>query len=116
MAIDFSATRGAHDDSQSPIGKGWVQGVALVPIFGFFVMGFLRLSRSPASLQLRYLQTLLELGADQNSTVVFPLPVDIITPFLRSAFEPGGPAWQRDFPDHGGRDEHVSPLDRPDRG
>jgi hypothetical protein len=35
------------------------------------------LSRSPASLQLRYLQTLLELGADQNSTVVFPLPVDI---------------------------------------
>jgi regulator of protease activity HflC (stomatin/prohibitin superfamily) len=42
------------------------------------------LSRSPASLQLRYLQTLLELGADQNSTVVFPLPVDIITPFLRN--------------------------------
>lgn len=38
------------------------------------------LSKSPASLQLRYLQTLLELGADQNSTVVFPLPVDIITP------------------------------------
>ncbi|MDN4522308.1 MULTISPECIES: slipin family protein [Mycolicibacterium] len=42
------------------------------------------LSRSPASLQLRYLQTLLELGADHNSTVVFPLPVDIITPFLKS--------------------------------
>ena len=41
------------------------------------------LSRNPASLQLRYLQTLLELGADQNSTVVFPLPVDIITPFMR---------------------------------
>lgn len=42
------------------------------------------LSKSPASLQLRYLQTLLELGADQNSKVVFPLPVDIITPFLRN--------------------------------
>ncbi|MEB3982065.1 slipin family protein [Mycobacterium sp. 663a-19] len=41
------------------------------------------LSKNPASLQLRYLQTLLELGADQNSTVVFPLPVDIITPFLQ---------------------------------
>lgn len=40
------------------------------------------LSRNPASLQLRYLQTLLELGADQNSTVVFPLPIDIIGPFL----------------------------------
>ena len=41
------------------------------------------LSKNPASLQLRYLQTLLELGADQNSTAVFPLPVDIITPLLR---------------------------------
>lgn len=40
------------------------------------------LSQSPASLQLRYLQTLLELGADQNSTVVFPLPMDIIGPFM----------------------------------
>ncbi|MEU4419224.1 slipin family protein [Actinoplanes sp. NPDC024001] len=40
------------------------------------------LSESPASLQLRYLQTLLELGADHNSTVVFPLPIDIIGPFL----------------------------------
>lgn len=41
------------------------------------------LSEAPASLQLRYLQTLLELGADQNSTVVFPLPIDIIGPFLK---------------------------------
>ncbi len=40
------------------------------------------LSQNPASLQLRYLQTLLELGADQNSTVVFPLPMDIVGPFL----------------------------------
>jgi regulator of protease activity HflC (stomatin/prohibitin superfamily) len=42
------------------------------------------LSRNPASLQLRYLQTLLELGADQNSTVVFPLPMDIVGPFLNN--------------------------------
>jgi regulator of protease activity HflC (stomatin/prohibitin superfamily) len=40
------------------------------------------LSEAPASLQLRYLQTLLELGADQNSTVVFPLPMDLIGPLL----------------------------------
>ncbi|RMB61294.1 slipin family protein [Tessaracoccus antarcticus] len=45
------------------------------------------LGRAPASLQLRYLQTLLELGADQNSTVVFPLPMDIIGPFLAKAPE-----------------------------
>ncbi len=41
------------------------------------------LSQSPASLQLRYLQTLLELGADQNSTVVFPLPMDVVGPLLK---------------------------------
>ena len=45
------------------------------------------LSESPASLQLRYLQTLLELGADHNSTVVFPLPIDIIGPFLEAGGE-----------------------------
>lgn len=43
------------------------------------------ISQNPATLQLRYLQTLLELGADQNSTVVFPLPMDIIGPFLKGA-------------------------------
>ena len=43
------------------------------------------LSESPASLQLRYLQTLLELGADQNSTVVFPIPMDIGRPFFGGA-------------------------------
>jgi regulator of protease activity HflC (stomatin/prohibitin superfamily) len=42
------------------------------------------LTLNPASLQLRYLQTLLELGADQNSTVVFPLPLDIVGPFLNA--------------------------------
>lgn len=41
-----------------------------------------KLGRHPASLQLRYLQTLLELGADQNSTVVFPLPIDLISTVL----------------------------------
>ena len=48
----------------------------------------LTLSEAPASLQLRYLQTLLELGADQNSTVVFPLPMDVLGPLV-SAVERG---------------------------
>ena len=43
------------------------------------------LSQSPSSLQLRYLQTLLELGADQNSTIIFPLPMDLVGP-LTNAF------------------------------
>jgi regulator of protease activity HflC (stomatin/prohibitin superfamily) len=40
------------------------------------------ISRNPATLQLRYLQTLSEIGADQNSTVVFPLPMDLMKPFM----------------------------------
>jgi regulator of protease activity HflC (stomatin/prohibitin superfamily) len=37
----------------------------------------------PIALQLRYLQTLLELGSSQSTTVVFPVPIDLITPLLR---------------------------------
>jgi len=36
----------------------------------------------PVALQLRYLQTLLELGSSQSTTIVFPAPVDIISAFL----------------------------------
>jgi regulator of protease activity HflC (stomatin/prohibitin superfamily) len=36
----------------------------------------------PAAMQLRYLQTLSEIGAEQNSTVVFPMPIDLVKPFL----------------------------------
>jgi regulator of protease activity HflC (stomatin/prohibitin superfamily) len=40
------------------------------------------LGREPSAIQLRYLQTLLEIGGDQNSTIVFPLPLDLLKPFL----------------------------------
>ena len=56
----------AHGELQASVERGCGQDV----------------ERGPASIQLRYLQTLLELGADQNSTVVFPIPIDIVKPFL----------------------------------
>ena len=43
------------------------------------------MSASPMSLQLRYLQTLLELGASQSTTIVFPAPIDLISQFLQRA-------------------------------
>jgi regulator of protease activity HflC (stomatin/prohibitin superfamily) len=43
------------------------------------------ISGNPASLQLRYLQTLTEIGSNQNSTVVFPLPMDLLKPFAEAA-------------------------------
>src|SRR5690606_7876867 len=58
------------------------------------------LSEAPAALQLRYLQTLLELGADQNSTVVFPLPMDIVGP-LMGALDRFSPATHTRTPDSG---------------
>ena len=40
------------------------------------------ISPNPVALQLRYLQTLTEVGDNQNATIVFPLPLDLIRPFL----------------------------------
>ena len=40
------------------------------------------LASVPAAMQLRYLQTLSEIGGEQNTTVVFPMPLDIVKPFL----------------------------------
>ena len=43
------------------------------------------ISRNPATLQLRYLQTLSEIGIEQNSTIVFPLPMDLLKPLIGAA-------------------------------
>jgi len=43
------------------------------------------IARSPGALQLRYLQTCVEISAEKNSTIVFPLPVDLLTPFMALA-------------------------------
>lgn len=40
------------------------------------------LSSNPMSLQLRYLQTMMEMSSDKGSTIILPLPIDIITPFM----------------------------------
>jgi regulator of protease activity HflC (stomatin/prohibitin superfamily) len=37
----------------------------------------------PQALQLRFLQTLVEVAAENNSTILFPIPIDLLTPFLR---------------------------------
>jgi hypothetical protein len=42
----------------------------------------------PTALQLRYLQTLLELGASQSTTIVFPAPIDMIKPIIENFSKP----------------------------
>ena len=41
------------------------------------------ISTNPAALQLRFLQTLTEIATEKNSTTIFPVPIDILTPFLK---------------------------------
>ncbi len=43
------------------------------------------LSQNPMSLQLRFLQTLVEVSSERNSTIVFPIPIDIIKPLISKA-------------------------------
>jgi regulator of protease activity HflC (stomatin/prohibitin superfamily) len=43
------------------------------------------MAEAPVALQLRYLQTLLEIGATNSTTIVFPAPIDLITPFIERA-------------------------------
>jgi len=41
------------------------------------------LSKNPAAIQLRFLQTLTEVATEKNSTTIFPVPIDLLTPFLK---------------------------------
>ncbi|MBM4122983.1 MAG: slipin family protein [Nitrospira sp.] len=47
------------------------------------------MSQNPIALQLRYLQTLVEIAAEKNSTTIFPVPIDIISPLLKSLEKKG---------------------------
>jgi regulator of protease activity HflC (stomatin/prohibitin superfamily) len=42
------------------------------------------LEKQPASIQLRYLQTLTEIGVEKNTTIVFPLPIDLISQWVKT--------------------------------
>jgi regulator of protease activity HflC (stomatin/prohibitin superfamily) len=41
------------------------------------------IAREPTTLQLRYLQTLVEIASEKNSTIIFPLPIDLISMFVK---------------------------------
>ena len=42
------------------------------------------LGKEPAAIQLRYLQTLTEVATEKNSTTIFPIPIDLIVPFIEN--------------------------------
>ena len=61
------------------------------------------IGENPVTLQLRYLQTLREIGGDQNTTVVFPMPIDL----MNTAMQALG---------HGGRTEGAAAAGRDENG
>jgi len=60
------------------------------------------MAAQPATLQLRYLQTLTEIASERNSTVVYPIPIDLINMFMgriqANGASPGGRGQRRDVP------------------
>jgi regulator of protease activity HflC (stomatin/prohibitin superfamily) len=49
------------------------------------------LSVNPISVQLRFLQTMLEISSERSSTLILPLPIDLFTPFIQGRGESGSP-------------------------
>jgi regulator of protease activity HflC (stomatin/prohibitin superfamily) len=49
-----------------------------------------KIGKHPVAIQLRYLQTLLEIGSEHNSTTIFPLPIDLLRPFLENTTQSRG--------------------------
>ena len=54
---------------------------------------------APSALQLRYLQTLTEIGVEHNTVIVFPMPIDLVQPLLelraRIQYSPAAPQLER---------------------
>ncbi|MBI4414115.1 MAG: slipin family protein, partial [candidate division NC10 bacterium] len=47
------------------------------------------IATEPIAIQLRYLQTLTEIGTEQNSTIIFPLPIDLLASFMAARMGEG---------------------------
>ena len=50
------------------------------------------IQEQPVAIQLRYLQTLVEIGTEKNTTIVFPLPLDILSSLERALSKMGEPS------------------------
>jgi regulator of protease activity HflC (stomatin/prohibitin superfamily) len=59
------------------------------------------IAKEPAALQLRYLQTLIEIGVDKNTTIVFPLPIDLIEPLTEMMRKASGASASENAPRNG---------------
>jgi regulator of protease activity HflC (stomatin/prohibitin superfamily) len=68
------------------------------------------ISTQPAALALRYMQTLLDMGSNQNSTIVFPIPVELIRPLLAAPVPMRAVEAPRASANGGGESSVAKPL------
>jgi len=68
------------------------------------------ISKNPTTIQLRYLQTLKEIAVNQSSTVIFPLPIDLIKPFMKMAAVSEKKTSKVNNPKSGSRERSRDPL------
>lgn len=68
------------------------------------------ISTEPAALQLRYLQTLTEIAVERNSTIIFPLPIDLVSSFI-SALHRGSSEAAESLPVHRGPPVIAPPVE-----
>ncbi|HEY5431221.1 MAG TPA: slipin family protein [Solirubrobacteraceae bacterium] len=71
---------------------------------------------NPVTLQLRYLQTLREIGGQQNSTIVFPMPIDLIKSTLDALDRSGGDAMEARTAARAARAAEIAPAATPELG
>jgi regulator of protease activity HflC (stomatin/prohibitin superfamily) len=59
------------------------------------------ISSEPGALQLRFLQTMVEIGSEKNTTVVLPLPIELIRPLIEAVGQGNGSSRPPSLPDQG---------------
>ena len=74
------------------------------------------MATQPASLQLRYLQTVTEIATENNSTTIFPVPVDMLSAFFRRTLEPAASAAPAEGPQPVTSGESMASLTVPNAG
>lgn len=72
------------------------------------------ISSQPSALQLRYLQTLTEIAVEKNSTIIFPLPLDLVEPIL-STLRHASTAAENGDGSHNTIPPYVPPMQQPQR-
>ena len=69
------------------------------------------IAKEPAALQLRYLQTLIEIGVDKNTTIVFPLPIDLVEPLTQMMRKASGASAATQSPPRNGALPPATPQE-----